>query len=113
MTTDDKSTIHIPAAVAQKADKDISDSTKHELSAKKARGFTLGHVANFSEESRALGRLTVQRNTQEAVLNKQACRLAALLRRDGFTLVAAAKLSAHGYLTRWRKQLNKKGVCDS
>lgn len=109
--TADEFTIHIMAAVAQKAAKDISDSTKRGLSAKKARGFTLGHVANFSEDSRALGRLAVQHNAQEAVTNKQAKRLAALLRRDGFTLAAiATELNAHGYLTRRGKQFNKKGV---
>jgi len=109
--TADEFTIHILAAVAQKAAKDISDSTKRGLSAKKARGFTLGHVANFTEESRALGRLAVQRNAQEAISNKQARRLATLLRRDGFTLAAiAAELNAHGYLTRRGKQFNKKGV---
>jgi DNA invertase Pin-like site-specific DNA recombinase len=109
--TADEFTIHIMAAVAQKAAKDISDSTKRGLSAKKARGFTLGHVANFSDESRAQGRLAVQHNAQEAVTNKQARRLAALLRRDGVTLAAiAAELNAHGYLTRRGKQFNKKGV---
>lgn len=109
--TADEFTIHIMAAVAQKAAKDISDSTKRGLSAKKARGFTLGHVANFSEESRTLGRLAVQRNAQEAVSNKQAKRLATLLRRDGFTLAAiAAELNTHGYLTRRGKQFDKKGV---
>jgi DNA invertase Pin-like site-specific DNA recombinase len=54
--TADEFTIHIMAAVAQKAAKDISDSTKRGLSAKKARGFTLGHVANFSDESRTAAR---------------------------------------------------------
>jgi DNA invertase Pin-like site-specific DNA recombinase len=38
----DEFTINILAAVAQKAAKDISDSTKRGLAAKKARGFTLG-----------------------------------------------------------------------
>jgi DNA invertase Pin-like site-specific DNA recombinase len=109
--TADEFTIHILAAVAQKAAKDISDATKRGLSAKKARGFTLGHVANFTDESRALGRLAIQRNAQEAVPNKQARRLATLLRRDGFSFAAiAAELNAHGYLTRRGKQFNKKGV---
>jgi DNA invertase Pin-like site-specific DNA recombinase len=109
--TADEFTIHILAAVAQKAAKDISDSTKRGLSAKKARGFTLGNAVNFTNESRALGRLTIQRNAQEAVPNKQARRLATLLRRDGFSLAAiAAELNAHGYLTRRGKQFNKKGV---
>jgi DNA invertase Pin-like site-specific DNA recombinase len=109
--TADEFTIHILAAVAQKAAKDISDATKRGLSAKKARGFSLGHVANFTEDSRAQGRLAVQHNAQEAVTNKQARRLATLLRRDGVTLAAiAAELNAHGYLTRRGKQFNKKGV---
>ena len=56
--TADEFTIHILAAVAQKAAKDISDATKRGLSAKKARGFSLGHVANFTDDSRALGRLS-------------------------------------------------------
>jgi hypothetical protein len=74
-------------------------------------GFSLDHVANFTDDSRAQGQLAVQHNAQEAVSNKQTKQLAALLRRDGFTLAAiAAELNAHGYLTRRGKQFNKKGV---
>lgn len=107
----DEFTINILAAVAQKGAKDISDATKRGLSAKKARGFTLGKPENFTAASRALGRAVVQRNAQEAVPNKQARRLATLLRRDGLTLAAiAAELNAHGYRTRRGKEFHKTTV---
>lgn len=107
----DEFTINILAAVAQKGAKDISDSTKRGLSAKKARGFTLGKSDNFTPESRALGRAVVQRNAQEAVPNKQARRLATLLRRDGLTLEGiAGELNAHGYRTRRGKAFHKTTV---
>lgn len=107
----DEFTINILAAVAQKGAKDISDSTKRGLSAKKARGFTLGKPENFTAASRALGRAVVQRNAQEAVPNKQARRLATLLRRDGLTLAAiAAELNVHGYRTRRGKEFHRTTV---
>ena len=107
----DEFTINILAAVAQKGAKDIADSTKRGLSAKKARGFTLGKPENFTAASRALGRAVVQRNAQQAVPNKQARRLASLLRRDGLTLAAiAAELNAHGYRTRRGKEFRKTTV---
>ncbi|MDQ2769318.1 MAG: recombinase family protein [Bacteroidota bacterium] len=106
----DEFTINILAAVAQKAAQDISDSTKRGLAAKKARGFELGNPQNFTSASRALGRAAVQRNAQEHVANKQARRLAALLRRDGLTLAAIAdELNTHGYRTR-RGQLFRKST---
>lgn len=107
----DEFTINIMASVAQKAAKDISESTKRGLAAKKARGFTLGNPANFTATSRALGRAAVQRNAEQALPNKQARRLAALLRRDGLTLAAiAAELNAHGYRTRRGKDFRKSTV---
>lgn len=107
----DEFTINILAAVAQKGAKDISESTKRGLAAKKARGFTLGKPENFTAASRALGRAVVQRNAQEALPNKQARRLATLLRRDGLTLAAiAAELNAHGYRTRRGKTFHKTSV---
>jgi DNA invertase Pin-like site-specific DNA recombinase len=107
----DEFTINIMAAVAQKAAKDISESTKRGLSAKKARGHQLGNPQNFTAESRQLGRAVMQRNAQEAVPNKQARRLAMLLRRDGLTLEAIAlELNAHGYLTRYGKNFRKSTV---
>ena len=81
----DEFTINILAAVAQKAAKDISESTKRGLA-------------------------VVQRNAQEHVANKQARRLAVLLRRDGLTLAAIAdELNTHGYRTR-RGQLFRKST---
>lgn len=107
----DELTINILAAVAQKAAKDISESTKRGLAAKKARGFTLGNSASFTTISRAQGRAVVQRNAQNALPNKQACRLATLLRRDGMTLEAIAdELNAHGYRTRRGKSFLKSTV---
>ncbi len=107
----DEFTINILAAVAQKAAKDISDSTKRGLAAKKNRGFTLGNPRNFTAESRQLGRAAVQRNAQEAVPNKQARRLAFLLRRDGLTLAAIAnELNTLGYCTRRGKKFSKSAV---
>jgi DNA invertase Pin-like site-specific DNA recombinase len=97
----DEFTINIMAAVAQKAAKDISESTKRGLAAKKARGFSLGTPANFTDHSRGIGREAMQRKAQEHVANKQARRLAGLLRQQDFTLAAiAAELNAHGYRTR-------------
>lgn len=92
------------AAVAQKATKDISESTKRGLTAKKARGFILGNPENLTDE----GRAAVQRNAQEAVPNRQARRLAGLLRTGGATLASiAAELNAHGYRTRRGKEFRK------
>jgi DNA invertase Pin-like site-specific DNA recombinase len=107
----DEFTINIMAAVAQKAAKDISESTKRGLAAKKARGFNLGNPKNFTDETRALGRAAVQRNAQEAVPNRQAGRLATLLRAGGATLSnIAAELNAHGYRTRRGKAFHKTTV---
>lgn len=107
----DEFTINILAAVAQKGAKDISESTKRGLAAKKARGFKLGMPENFTPESRAQGRAAMQVNAQQAIPNKQARRLALLLRRDGLTLEAiAAELNAHGYRTRRGRLFHKTTV---
>jgi len=107
----DEFTINILAAVAQKGAKDISDATRRGLAAKKARGCTLGRPENFTAASRALGRAAVRRNAHEALPNKQARRLATLLRADGLTLAAiAAELNAHGYCTRRGKAFGKSTV---
>jgi DNA invertase Pin-like site-specific DNA recombinase len=107
----DEFTINIMAAVAQKAAKDISESTKRGLAAKKARGFSLGTPANFTHHSRGVDREAMQRNAQEHVANKQARRLAGLLRQQDFTLAAiAAELNAHGYRTRRGGRFHKTSV---
>lgn len=107
----DEFTINILAAVAQKAAKDISDSTKRGLAAKKARGFTPGNPENFTDASRVMGRAVVKQNAVEAVANKQAKRLATLLRRDGLTLETIAhELNSHRYRTRRGKEFHKTSV---
>jgi DNA invertase Pin-like site-specific DNA recombinase len=99
------------ASVAQKAAKDISDSTKRGLAAKKARGFQLGNPQNFTQASRRLGSETVRRNAQENTANKQARRLAMLMRENGYTLeTIAQELNANGYATRRGKQFFKNTV---
>jgi len=101
----DEFTINILAAVAQKAAKDISESTKRGLAAKKARGFKLGKADNFTAESRAKGRAVISQNAQTHTANKQAARLAILLRQQGLTLAAIAhELNTNGYTTRYGKQ---------
>lgn len=107
----DEFTINILAAVAQKAAKDISDSTKRGLAAKKARGFMLGNPENFTDHSRALGQAAVHQNAQAHPANQQAGLLAGLLRGQGLTLAAVAeKLNAHGYRTRYGKHFRPGGV---
>lgn len=107
----DEFTINIMASVAQKAAKDISESTKRGLAAKKARGFQLGNPRNFTPASRALGTEATRRNAQEHTANKQARRLATVLRANGLTLEAIAQeLNAHSYVTRRGKQFFKNTV---
>ncbi|HET9505365.1 MAG TPA: recombinase family protein [Hymenobacter sp.] len=107
----DEFTINIMASVAQKAAKDISDSTKRGLAAKKARGFQLGNPQNFTQASRLLGSETVRRNAQENTANKQARRLATLMRENGYTLeTIAQELNANGYMTRRGKKFFKSTV---
>ena len=65
----------------------------------------------FGSVSREAAYAVVQRNAQEAVPNKQARRLASLLRRDGLTLESiAGELNAHGYRTRRGKEFHKTTV---
>lgn len=107
----DEFTINILAAVAQKAAKDISESTKRGLAAKKARGFTLGNAENFTADSRASGRAAVTENAKAHPANRQATLLATLLRQQGKTFAAIAEqLNAHGYVTRYGKQFRPGGV---
>ena len=107
----DEFTINIMASVAQKAAKDISDSTKRGLAAKKARGFQLGNPQNFTQASRLLGSAAVRRNALENTANKQARRLATLLRENGHTLeTIAQELNTNGYVTRRGKQFFKNTV---
>jgi DNA invertase Pin-like site-specific DNA recombinase len=107
----DEFTINIMASVAQKAAKDISESTKRGLAAKKARGFQLGNPQNFTAASRALGSEAVRHNALENAANKQARRLATVLRENGLTLEAIAhELNTNSYVTRRGKKFYKNTV---
>lgn len=104
-------TIGIFAVVAQHEREMISKRTKAALAAKKARGVILGNPANFTAASRALGRAAMQAQAREAPANKQARRLASLLRRDGLTLAAIAEeLNTSGYRTRRGNPFTKKAI---
>ena len=107
----DEFTINILSSVNQKAAKDISEATKRGLLAKRARGFTLGNPGNFTDASRALGRSVQARNAAEAPANKQAARLASLMRAGGATLInIASELNGLGYRTRRGKEHTAKSV---
>jgi DNA invertase Pin-like site-specific DNA recombinase len=100
----DEFTLHVLAAVAQKEARNSSDNTKRALAAKKARGFPLGSPQNLTDEARAKGRATMQRNAAEATPNRQARRMVALLRAQHMSLrQIAQELNAHGYQTRRNK----------
>ena len=107
----DEFTINIMASVAQKAAKDISESTKRGLAAKKARGFQLGTPRNFTNATRLLGAQATRQRAQDNVTNKQARRMATLLRAGGATLAGiAADLNAHGFRTSRGKGFYKSTV---
>ena len=109
--TADHFTIHIMAAVAQKAAKDISDATKRGLAAKKARGAQLGNPQNFTADSRALGRAAMQAQARQAQANQQARQLIELLREKGLTIKAIVqKLNDTGYRTRRGKEFTQTAV---
>ena len=94
-------TVGLFAVLAQHERETISRRTKDALTAKKARGATLGTPANLTDEARANGRAAMQRNAQEHQANRQAARLAGLLRAQGHSLPQiAAELTAAGYRTR-------------
>ena len=96
----DEFTVHILSAVAQREAQLISSRTKSALMALKARGVALGNASNFTAASRQRGADATRRKAQEHLGNKQARRMARLLRQAGATLATiAADLNTNGFRT--------------
>ena len=94
-------TVGLFAVLAQHERETISRRTKDALQAKKARGATLGTPANLTDDARAKGRANMQQNAREHQANRQAARLAGLLRAQGHSLPQiATELNQAGYRTR-------------
>ncbi len=100
-------TVGIFAVLAQHERELISKRTKEALTALKARGVVLGMPANLSADAIRQGQTVRQQNARENKENRQATRLAVLLRQQGHTLQQIAQeLTSGDYRTRRGKQFN-------
>ncbi|OUJ69078.1 hypothetical protein BXP70_27080 [Hymenobacter crusticola] len=89
----------------------ISTRTKDALAVKKAIRFQLSTPANLTAESWEKSWVSLQRNAQTNINNRQAKQLAILVRATGVSLQEiAARLNESGYLTRRGKTFHPIGV---
>jgi DNA invertase Pin-like site-specific DNA recombinase len=110
----DEFTLHIMAAVAQKAASAISTRTRDALTAKKVRGAQLGTPTNLTQAAREKSWAAMTQNAKADLNNRQAAQLATLLRATEATLRAIAEqLNQSGYRTRHGKSFRKLQISGS